>query len=137
MDEYKNHIDEAFFHSLEMNAYREELKKEGWTWKNWQDRLIFNISKYTSNFSQSWLLPLIWMFGITLILYLYMCIDDMTTIPMLTAHCTVESFLKLFNPFSLNNNYFESHYVTWLAHKLIMVYLSYQFIVALRRKTKF
>ncbi|WP_029934449.1 hypothetical protein [Thiomicrospira pelophila] len=131
MDESKNLIDEAFFHSLEMEAYRKELKKIGWRRNNWQDQFVFLFSRYTSNFAQSWFLPLVWMSLISILSYSYIC--------GLTAlwDCGLNSFFHFMNPFNRSSEHYMSAYTVWFLHKVIMIYLGYHFIVALRRKTKF
>ncbi|GAX87745.1 conserved hypothetical protein [Lebetimonas natsushimae] len=61
LDNQKDHINANEFFSLEMKAYGKSLK-----WNNWQDKIIFTINKWTSDFGQNWIKPLIWIFISTL-----------------------------------------------------------------------
>ncbi len=63
-----NIIDANRFYSAEMNAYRKELKNTNWN-KHIQDKIIFNLNRGVSNFSQSWISPLGWFLTIGLIFY--------------------------------------------------------------------
>ncbi len=56
-----NIIEANKFYSAEMKAYKEEIKEERWK-THWQDKIIFWLNNKVSNFSQNWILPLIWFF---------------------------------------------------------------------------
>ena len=55
LDEQKDYITANEFYALEMRAYENYLKHQGWSKNNWQERLIFTIHKWASNFGQSWI----------------------------------------------------------------------------------
>ena len=131
MDESKNTIDEVYFHSLEMDSYCKELIEQGWTWHNWQDKCAFYAVKYTSNFSQSWALPLLWIIVVSVVSYSYVC--GVTAL----IDCGLDSFFHFINPFNRASEHYMTEYSVWFLHKLLMVFFSYHLVVSLRRKTKF
>lgn len=55
-DQQGNYIQANKFYSLEMEKYGEEVSP----FKNFQEWLVFMISKNLSNFSQDWVLPILW-----------------------------------------------------------------------------
>ncbi|WP_029520147.1 hypothetical protein [Persephonella sp. IF05-L8] len=67
LDKQEDHITANKFYALEMKAYEKYFEQQGWTKDNWQERLVFTIHKWVSNFGQSWTKPLMWLFTISFI----------------------------------------------------------------------
>ena len=66
-DNQKDHITANEFYALEMKAYERVLRKKSWfNPKYFQQKLVFALHKFVSNFGQSWLRPLILIFLITI-----------------------------------------------------------------------
>jgi len=68
-EQQKNFIDADAFYSLEMKERKKELREESrklkrfeWIKHFFTDTAVFYIHEKTSNFSQNWLLPIIWLF---------------------------------------------------------------------------
>jgi hypothetical protein len=130
MDKQKNHIDFNFFHSLELEEYRKELKNYKW-YQNIEDKIIFNLNRWSSNFSQSWIRPLILLILFSALTYSGLCYSNNL------KECCINNFFQFFNP--LNKKViddFENIYAIWFLHKIISIFFVYQIIIALRRKTK-
>jgi hypothetical protein len=71
LDSQKDYINANKFYALEMRAYEKQLKEEGCTKDNWQDRIVFTFHKWISNFGISYIRPLIILMLITnLMVYL-------------------------------------------------------------------
>lgn len=129
MEHQHNFIDAAFFHSLELNEYRKELKKKAWS-EAFEDKVVFGFNWYASKFSLSWALPFFWIVVLSVIFYsAAMCMDS-------EIKFSVNAFFEFINPFSWNSKAFESVYTVWFLHKLFVVPLVYLLIVAIKRKTK-
>jgi len=78
-DQQGNIIEANKFYSIEMKKYKEDLKKENCK-THWQDKIIFCINEKVSNFSQSWLRPLICFFIIGLFFFLLSYIDKINSV---------------------------------------------------------
>ncbi|MBD3612668.1 MAG: hypothetical protein HUJ13_09740 [Hydrogenovibrio crunogenus] len=129
MEHQHNFIDAAFFHSLELNAYREELNNKKW-FEAVEDKVIFGLNWYASKFSLSWALPFFWIVVLSVIFYsAAMCCDS-----EIAFSCN--AFFQFMNPFSWNSKAFDSVYTVWFLHKLFVVPLVYLLIIAIKRKTK-
>jgi hypothetical protein len=103
------------------------------------DKFIFYLNKWFSNFGQSWILPLIWMFIITLICYRLANFDLLSLSGFRQNHITwmMNDILKFSNPFSkTSTSNYGTMYWAWLFHKLFMTALMYHFVVAIKRRTK-
>jgi len=70
-----NVIEANRFYSAEMREYKKELKDIENEHK-WQDKFIFYLNEKTSNFSQSWILPLGWFLTIGLFFYVLSNINN-------------------------------------------------------------
>jgi hypothetical protein len=66
LDNQKDHITANEFYSLEMKAYERYLKSKSWR-ENFQEKVVFSIHKFVSNFGQSWIRPFILLLISTLI----------------------------------------------------------------------
>ncbi len=131
MENQKNFIDSNIFYSMELNEYMKELNK-AFNFSNLEDKAVFWFSKITSNFSRSWFLPLLWLILLSAILYFFLfCNKTIDT-------CSLNHFVQFFNPLSKNaNEEFKNIYWIWFLHKIFAGFFVYQFVIALKRKTKF
>lgn len=130
MDSQHNFIDSAFFHSLELNEYRKELRQKNLFSSNWEDKLVFGFNWYASKFSLSWALPFYWIIIFSVIFYsAAMCMDS-------NIEFSINTFFQFMNPFSWHSKAFDSVYAIWFLHKIIVVPLVYLMIIAIKRKTK-
>lgn len=131
MENQKNFIDSNMFYSMELNEYMKELNKTS-IFSNLEDKVVFWFSKITSNFSRSWILPLFWLISLSVILYFFLFCNKMIDM------YSLNHFAQFFNPLSKNaNKEFESIYWIWFLHKIFSGFFVYQFIIALKRKTRF
>ena len=131
MENQKNFIDSNVFYSFELNEYMKELNQTS-LFNKLEDKLVFWFSKTTSNFSRSWSLPLFWLISLSIILYIVLYHNKMIDI------CSLNHFIQFFNPLSRNaTEEFESIYWIWFLHKIISGFFIYQFIISLKRKTRF
>ena len=62
LEQQGNIIDANRFYSLEMKEYKKELEDKGWFSEYGQDKLVFLLHENISNYSQTWVLPLVWFF---------------------------------------------------------------------------
>ncbi len=133
-DSQGNYIVANRFFSMEMREYKKELKEKSWFSSDWQDKLIFLLNKIVSNFGQSWFLPLVWFFIISCIFYF----------PFSTYICgyayidfSLQSFAQFINLLSKRADIkYETFYHFWLIHKIISSFITYHFIIALKRQTR-
>lgn len=131
MENQKNFIDSNIFYSLELNEYMKELYQTN-IFRKLEDKSVFWFSKITSNFSRSWTLPLFWLISLSILLYMFLYHNKMIDT------CSLNHFMQFFNPLSRNaNEKFESIYWIWFLHKIFAGFFVYQFIIALKRKTRF
>jgi hypothetical protein len=103
------------------------------------DKFIFCLNQWFSNFGQSWVLPLIWMFLITLIFYRLANHDLLSVDGFRENHIRwmLNDILKFSNPFSkASTTNYGTMYWAWFVHKLFMSALMYHFVVAVKRRTK-
>lgn len=75
-DEQKSFIDANNFFAMEMESYKKELSNKPLFSNFWQEKIIFFVTKKISNFSQSWFLPLLWIFIINISFYILMKISN-------------------------------------------------------------
>lgn len=137
-DRIGNHIEANRFFVLEMQKYQEELSGT----IN-QERLIFIINKYTSNFGQSYLHPILWIILSSLIYqaivyghnenYLYKIHPLISKLASTVASALNEFALSII-PFSK----FLEHGLEFISliFYLIFASLTWQTIVAIKRHTK-
>ena len=187
-DENHNYIEANKFYSIEMKKFKDELiekDKDGnffeKNFNNFQDKIIFYIGEKLSNFSQSWILPLLWIFTFTLSIFIlqeiiksssffkvfilfilfifswiiYNCIFEknednkfdiyqhifliFAMLVYIVCFSSIESVLHFFHIQSysdyqkINQN---SIFALWFFHKLMLSFIVYQFVIALRRQTR-
>ncbi|TLS71576.1 hypothetical protein FE246_08160 [Aliarcobacter thereius] len=70
-DENHNYLEANNFYTIEMKKYKEELfkKEKNKLFNNFQDKLIFWLGEKISDFSQSWVLALLWIFILNFTLF--------------------------------------------------------------------
>ena len=135
-----NIIEANKFYSAEMNAYRKELKDTKWS-KRIQDKIIFNLNRCVSNFSQNWVLPFFWFFFNGVVAFVL--INYRRIVPYFFSGLelnsnifwkTVYEYFCFVNPF--NNIPNAKNPLVWFIFKVLSVFIIYQFIVSLRRQTR-
>lgn len=135
LHEHENHLDANLFHSLEMDAYKDELCKTKF-FDRFEDKAVFWLSYMVSKFSQSWLLPLFWFFAIGFGFFFFF---DAAYQGLLSGSFC-DRFWQFVNPLSdaISDKAaaYKGAYSFWFLHKLISGFIVYHFIVALRRKTR-
>jgi len=103
------------------------------------DKFIFHLNKWFSDFGQSWVRPLIWMFITTLICYRLANFDLLSVDGFRENHIRwmLNDILKFSNPFSkTSTTNYGTMYWAWFVHKLFISALMYHFVVAIKRRTK-
>ena len=142
-DQQSNIIDANNFYSAEMNAYKKELKNEKWR-THWQDKIIFCLSRISSNFSNNYILPVICLFVSSsffyfLSFYKLEC-SKVESFNVFFNHIFSTNWKLIFNEIVLYANPFDTKLkgsaLLWILHKCFSTYFIYQFIVATRRQTK-
>ena len=132
-NEQKDYVNENDMYSKEMNIHLKEVWRKfndeyNFNFKYFPDLVVLGFGKISSNFSQSWILALMWIIGITVVFY-YVSFDTVK----------LNGMLEFMNPF--NNSYSSSQnkisYTTWFFHKILVSLFIYQLIVTLKRKTRF
>jgi len=148
-----NQIESNKYHALELNVHRQntwyKIKEE--TWYKIQN-LFYNdtrffffdvkkigtllleiipslVHKGSSNYGQSWLLPLIWIFLVGMITN---CLIDRVSIS------NIFNFSEILNHISIINldGKLKDNPAIFLFNKISLGYLYYQFIIATRKNTK-
>jgi hypothetical protein len=155
-DNQGNRIDANSFYSLEMNSYRLELLekikvssdnnfiKRIWLLVKNLDFWIFNINYFSSNFSKNFLLPFVWLFILSGILYTFsfykIDISRIESLKVFYTHIITSDWCLILNEIFNYMNPFDSGVkgpiLVWIIHKSLSAYLIYQFVVSLRRQTK-
>lgn len=79
-----------------------------------------------SNYGQNWLLPLIWLFTISFIIFIN--INPNTSF-------NINEFAMFLNPFIKNTDKYNDIYAIWLTHKILETIFIYNFIIAIKRRT--
>ncbi|MCF8054738.1 MAG: pentapeptide repeat-containing protein [Deltaproteobacteria bacterium] len=107
--------------------------------KNLGEFLVFYLNKASSNFSQSWLRPIIGYFVIGFICY---CLDYRETIQWFSWEPYNAEFWRFLNPFGFSlkmegdNRLISDFTAGKVFFKIISAFLIYQFIMALRNQTR-
>jgi len=97
-DTQGNNIEANNFYVMEMQKYKVDiLDNKKWLSNWWQEKLIFNLNKKISNFSQSWFLPLLWIFIINIGFYLLTKISNISfNIHNISFSLTILIFIFIF-----------------------------------------
>lgn len=128
MENHKNFIDANYFHSLELNEYRKELSSSN---DKIEEKILFNLNWLVSKFSISWFRPISLLIIFSVLLYCILCYKNLIT------ECSINDFFKFFNPLSRTSSDYNDIYWIWFSHKIISAFLIYQFIISLKRYTRF
>jgi len=103
------------------------------------DYWVFKISELSSKFSRNWLLPLFWFLIISLFFFKFeKAIEftmDFNSFDFNIWKSNAQDFLKYINLFETKPDG-EYNVFLWIPHRVISLYLIYQFIIAARRQTK-
>ena len=132
--EKQNNIIEANkYYVIEMKEREKELEIT----KNPFDWLVFKVHRWSSNHSQNWLLPLVWIFIIS---YLVTSIKTTygifeTILYNIFIFGVFDKMANVINPFSIMTRG-EILTFNMLFLKVIIAYLIYQFIVSIRQNTR-
>ena len=130
MEQHKNYIDANYFHSLELDEYRKELFSTAF-FNKFEDKLLFGFNWAVSNFSTSWLRPLILLIVFSLITYCILCCMKCI------SPCNINGFFEFFNPLSkAASTEYKNIYWIWFLHKVISGFFLYHFIIAMKRSTR-
>jgi hypothetical protein len=122
-DSIGNTIEANKYFALEMNKLYSEL---AWK-KNFSEKLLLSINKYTSNFGQNWWLPILWIFGFASLFYSLRKYDPFDY-PFLNG---IASFIIPYQGIIGT-----SHQMSKLLTSILFGVLIYQTTVALKRKTR-
>ncbi|TLT01317.1 hypothetical protein [Aliarcobacter cibarius] len=120
-----NIIDSNKYHTLELEKKRKKVcnfcdNKN----RSSLDCLVLNIHKISSNYSTNWFLSLLWILVVGLIFNLYLTNEFLS--------------INLFKYISLltSKEDFSSNYILFVLNKVILGYLYYQFVTAIRKDTR-
>ena len=111
------------FYAIELDKIGKSLlTKESYNIKDW---LILKAYKFTSNYSQNYILPLIWLMIIT---FIFTCAYPGTS--------NTDIFIHLLNPFELFSvyNLHEDYYTQTFISRIISLYFIYHFIISIKTK---
>lgn len=161
--EKENNIIEANkFYALEMEKKEEELIKN-WFSKDFFELIIFKLHRLSSNYSQDYILPLFWIFNISIfylmytstlhhhqalmtiqivVVFLFLFIHKINILLFLTtlvfyslSYIEIDSISDKINPFSIMTSN-DTLTFGLLLFKTTIAYLIYQFIVSVRQNTR-
>ena len=120
-----NIIDSNKYHALELEKKRKKVCDKSCKDKKFlADCIFLNIHKISSNYSTNWLLSLLWIFVIGIIFNLYLTNELLS--------------INIFKYISLltSKEDFSSNYILFVLNKVILGYLYYQFVTAIRKDTR-
>ncbi|WP_323596101.1 hypothetical protein [Aliarcobacter butzleri] len=132
----KNTIEANQYHSLELNRYRNNIKilddflNCKIPLQNILDWLVSFFHLFTSNYSKNWFLTLIWIVIVSIGTNLYL--DNQI---YLNKQISWECIFKYLNILT-NKDDFNNSYIAMTFNKVLLGYLYYQFLTAIRRNTK-
>ncbi|RXJ79842.1 hypothetical protein CRU86_02395 [Aliarcobacter skirrowii] len=120
-----NIIDSNKYHALELEKKRKKIcnfcdEKN----RSFLDCLVLNIHKLSSNYSTNWFISLLWILVVGLIFNLYITNELLS--------------MNIFKYISLltNKEDFCSNYLLFILNKVMLGYLYYQFLTAIRKDTR-
>ena len=120
-----NIIDSNKYHALELEKKRKKVCDKSCKDKKFlADCIVLNIHKISSNYSTNWLFALGWIFVVGLIFNLYITNELLS--------------MNIFKYISLltNKEDFCSNYLLFILNKVMLGYLYYQFLTAIRKDTR-
>lgn len=140
---FKNYYDSISDYIQANEYYKQEMQEQYKITEDEGEKFLLGFNKVVSDFGQSWLRPLGYIF-LTTLLFLVMIHKDKITFDakfvvyfVSNFHDIWNSFWKFINPFSKTAlSTYENVYGWWMIHKLLMTIFIYHFIVAIKRKTK-
>lgn len=120
-----NIIDSNKYHALELEKKRQKAcDKSCKDWRFLADCLVLNIHKLSSSYSTNWILALGWIFVIGIGFNFY-----------LTQEFFSMNIFKYIS-FLTNKEDFSANYLAFVSNKVILGYLYYQFVTAIRKDTR-
>ena len=148
-----NHIHANRFYSLEMKEYKKELNEKFrikgkdnkykvlWYKFTNRDYWVFKISEISSDFSNNWLKPLILLLFVSILFFsLSSMVENANkfSFDLKTFNFSFwkSNFIKFIEYSNFFNTKAKGNIVIWIIHRIISLYLIYQFIIAARRQTK-
>lgn len=125
-----NTIEANRYHSFELKKRQEFLNKN--FLKNKLGWIVFNINWATSNFSTNWFLTILWILAVGVLTYI--------SLDKLVCHrylCTNE-LMDIFKYMSIVNldDCIKKNPLIFISNKVLLGFLYYQFITAIRKDTK-
>lgn len=138
-DKIGNHIEANKFFVLEMKKYKQELSVKPFN----QERLIFWLNEKTSNFGQSYFLPIFWIMAFSMIYYLLILGHESNLLYNLvpSANKSITSASNVLNGVAANIIPFKKllregmEFVSLLFY-VVFSSLTWQTIVAVKRHTQ-
>ncbi|MBJ9559766.1 hypothetical protein [Citrobacter sp. FDAARGOS_156] len=138
-DKIGNHIEANKFFVLEMSKYKQELSKKPLN----QEKLIFWLNEKTSNFGQSYLLPIFWVVIFSIIYYLIILGYESNLLYRLMPYANekIKLVSSVFNGVAASIIPFKSllrdgmEFISLLFY-IIFASLIWQIIVAVKRHTR-
>ncbi|HCR4429762.1 TPA: hypothetical protein OOG93_002485 [Morganella morganii] len=138
-DKIGNHIEANKFFVLEMSKYKQELSKKPIN----QERFIFWLNKKASNFGQSYILPVAWIFLFSIVYYLLILGHESNLLYKLLpfGHQEINGVSNFFNGVSASIIPFKNllregmEFVSLLFY-IIFASLIWQTVVAVKRHTR-
>jgi len=120
-----NIIDSNKYHALELQKKKESVCKcSNLFWKTFSDCLTLSIHKISSNYSTNWPLALVWIIAIG-----FLTSYVITGLPLFGQFYKYSSLLTSLDDFC-------GIYWLFMLNKIILGYLYYQFVTAIRKDTR-
>lgn len=117
-----NKIEANKYHALELDQRRRELAKN--KWKNKLDYIVFKLHDLSSEHSTNWFLALFWIFILSIF-----------TNKFLGHELNVNNLFQYINILSSVKDFNDS-YPAMVLNKVLLGYLYYQFLTAVRKDTR-
>ncbi|MEX1190966.1 MAG: hypothetical protein WEA99_03265 [Brumimicrobium sp.] len=129
--ENQNRIDGLRFYGNEMRLYWKEMRLEGG--QKWYDFILFFVNRWSSNFGQNWVMPIIGLIIISLPLY-WWSIDFELSLNWNDFKKGTNQYLPLLNPAHKTPEFMEGGF-EWLSFlfRIISGFFIYHFILASRK----
>ena len=124
LEKVGNIIDANKYAALELNKKRMSSCQDCHGFYSFLDCIVLSIHKLSSNFSKNWILSLFWIFVVGLIFNF-----------CLTNEFFSMNFFKYISLLTSKED-FCSNYLLFVLNKVILGYLYYQFVTAIRKDTR-
>jgi len=127
-DEHANYIEANNFFTMEMESYKKELDNKSFFSNYWQEKLVFLLNKKISNFSQSWFLPLLWIFitNLSFFIFIKISLNNYNHMELLVSIMTVISSLifgRIVYEKAKKNNSIKSSFYTFQHISIIFAFI--------------